>query len=35
SLINSLNNVDYVVKEVQPLKLNTTILHLEETMQLD
>ncbi|GEQ69600.1 hypothetical protein JCM33374_g3272 [Metschnikowia sp. JCM 33374] len=35
SLMSSLDNLNYTVKEVQPVKLNTTILHLEETMQLD
>lgn len=40
NLVASLNRLldeqnDYKVKEVLPLKLNTTVLHLEETMQLD
>ncbi|OBA22389.1 hypothetical protein METBIDRAFT_77802 [Metschnikowia bicuspidata var. bicuspidata NRRL YB-4993] len=34
-LMSSLNGLGLVVKEVQPLKLNSAILHLEETMQLD
>lgn len=35
SLLASIDNLALPVKDVQPLKLNTAILHLEETMQLD